>query len=66
MLDENRFCDVVTFCRVDAWKTAASVSSNYPNRFYVLMKEKLVLLYNILPYVNEEFLSTMGSTSSHN
>ncbi|EPY31196.1 hypothetical protein STCU_03575 [Strigomonas culicis] len=63
MLEENRFLDVLASSQPSTWSVAAQhLTALQTQNVVALVKERLILLYNVLPYVSEEFLHLMGRT----
>ncbi|CCW67525.1 unnamed protein product [Phytomonas sp. Hart1] len=60
MLEDNRFVDVITYSSSAAWKEAArDIKPVQKQLIFGLIKERMGYLYNILPFVTENFLQQM-------
>ncbi|CBZ23338.1 conserved hypothetical protein [Leishmania mexicana MHOM/GT/2001/U1103] len=65
MVETNRFADVLASASSSAWAEAVSeVTEARMGLSNNVMRDRMSLLYNILPYVSDDFLSTMGSSYS--
>ncbi|GET85713.1 hypothetical protein, conserved [Leishmania tarentolae] len=65
LVETNRFADVLASASSEAWAEAvAEVTEARMGLSSNVMRDRMNLLYNILPYVSDEFLSTMGSSYS--
>lgn len=61
MLETNRFADVLATALTSTWaEAAAGVSEKEMGLSEGLMRDRLGLLYNVLPYLSDEFLDAMG------
>ncbi|CAC9442090.1 hypothetical protein conserved [Leishmania donovani] len=65
LVETNRLGDVLASASSSAWAEAvAEVTEARMGLSSNVMRDRMSLLYNILPYVSDNFLSAMGSSYS--
>ncbi|CAC22651.1 conserved hypothetical protein [Leishmania major strain Friedlin] len=65
LVETNRLGDVLASASSSAWTEAvAEVTEARMGLSSNVMRDRMSLLYNILPYVSDNFLSVMGSSYS--
>jgi hypothetical protein len=65
VLDTNRFADVLIASSAATWAEAATgVTEVQMGLMGNVVRDRMGLLYNMLPYVSDEFLTTMGGSCS--
>lgn len=63
VLETNRFADVLIASSASAWAEAATgVTEVQMALTGSIVRDRMSLLYNMLPYVSDEFLTTMGGS----
>ncbi|KAK7202099.1 hypothetical protein NESM_000278700 [Novymonas esmeraldas] len=67
VLETNRFADVLASSSASTWaEAAAAVTEVQMSECGRVMRDRLSLLYSILPHVSDNFLSAMGSPFTDN
>ncbi|KPA75606.1 hypothetical protein ABB37_08479 [Leptomonas pyrrhocoris] len=65
VLETNRFADVLAASSASAWAEAATgVTEVQMGMSGRVVRDRMSLLYSMLPYVSDEFLTTMGGSYS--
>lgn len=65
ILETNRFADVLIASSASTWAEAATgVTERQMALVGSVVRDRMSLLYNMLPYVSDEFLTTMGGSYS--
>lgn len=63
ILETNRFADVLIASSAPTWAEAATgVTAVQMALTGSVVRDRMSLLYNMLPYVSDEFLNTMGGS----
>ncbi|KAG5511697.1 hypothetical protein JKF63_07295 [Porcisia hertigi] len=63
LVETNRFADVLASASPSAWaEAAAGVTEVQRGLCGSLMRDRMILLYNILPFVSDKFLAAMGES----
>lgn len=63
VLETNRFADVLIASSAATWAEAATgVTERQMSLMGAVVRDRMSLLYNMLPYVSDEFLGTMGGS----
>ncbi|KAG5487541.1 hypothetical protein LSCM1_07498 [Leishmania martiniquensis] len=62
LVETNRFADIIASVSSSTWaEAAAGVTAVQMGLSGGVMRDRMSLLYSILPYVSDSFLTTMGS-----
>lgn len=66
LLETNRFADVLIASSASAWaESTTGVTEVQMGLMGSVVRDRMSLLYNMLPYVSDEFLTTMGGSYSN-